>query len=1084
MEDINLWLPDPELCTAQEELRRIEEWKRKNGKGTKRPSELGITNYVYGNPLPSQFYEGRRPPPVPMDSAENLEWYQEQLRRSWYGYECCGIRITGDHYWFLNFTPFLVFKKRKDGTLTKDMDIDFASFAYIQDYVFKLIEEAHETGRGFMMMGGRGYGKQQPDSEAVMTPSGPVPMGSIRPGDRVIGSDGKPIKVLQIHPQGIDDVYQLTLKDGRKIRCGLEHLWTVYDVKGRKMTLELKDMLSSYKKEYENGDVYYQYFIPNAKAVEYETANLPVHPYTLGALLGDGSFDEYGVRLGIAKEDREILQHILELEGWSDDDIGIHERKKRKSYHKSFLRVFFKKSTGLLKNIKSIGLHVTKTFDKFIPKQYLYGSVAQRLALLQGLMDTDGYISKSGRIEFYNKSKQLAEDVMYLARSLGIKTSLGLDSREEKIGYRVRLYTGEDVFFLSRKAARLNKNPNKRVQNHRDRTAIVNIEKLDYKEPSTCLTVDAKDNLYLTTDYTVTHNTYMILSILAKYYYLKPESHNVISASHSGHADEAFAKMLRMLQAIESIHPTLALARLKDRNDEVMSGYETTIDGVKQQRGPMSRIEKVIYGDNPGVTRGSRPDTFLMEEIGDWRGGKGNLKECYAASLGSWRIGSQFKTRLFMIGTGGSVTSDQAKDIFTKPEAYNLLAVDDFALKAGKKHAIFIPSHYLFGGAGWERTGVNNNEWAREFLEKERELKKDDPELYNKFVSEFPFTVEEVFKKSGTNIFHQRNIGKQWMDIIQGADHIITPEKGFLEWKRSKSGKIVGVEWAANPNGNVEIVEHPYRGKNGKTVFTDLYVAGIDSIDQGQLDSTSNKDRSSLAMLVKKRVVDGEYFNQTSNLYVAKYIGRSLDVRDDYEEALKLAMYYNAKVNVEYTKIGIVQYFRERKQWHLFMKRPAIAKSNAGSHDSIFLQRVREQNLIGTTTTPTVIDYGDGKIKEYTRDFAHQIFFSDLLEQLRDYQREDRTKYDLVIAMALCEIADEDMLGEPGKPQGLDTDEFQEFGYYIDEYGRKKFGTIPAARRRVEDYLVESKTNGFRWVDMTGRPRFDDKFDVVDARDL
>jgi len=67
-----LWLPDKEMCTAQEELRRIEEWKRRNG-GTKRPSELGIDSYIYGNPLHAKFYEGRTPPPVPLDSAENLE---------------------------------------------------------------------------------------------------------------------------------------------------------------------------------------------------------------------------------------------------------------------------------------------------------------------------------------------------------------------------------------------------------------------------------------------------------------------------------------------------------------------------------------------------------------------------------------------------------------------------------------------------------------------------------------------------------------------------------------------------------------------------------------------------------------------------------------------------------------------------------------------------------------------------------------------------------------------------------------------------------------------------------------------------
>ncbi len=874
-----LWLPDPESCTAQDELRRIEEWKRKQG-GQKKPSELGIESYRYGNIIDPKFFEGRNPPPVALDSAENLEWYAEQLQRCIYGFEYKGNRITGDMYWFLNFTPFAVMKQNEYGEVVNSNEINFASFSYQQDYIFKLIEEAHELGKGFMLMGGRGFGK-----------------------------------------------------------------------------------------------------------------------------------------------------------------------------------------------------------------------------------------------------------------------------------------------------------------------------------------------------------TYMVLSVIAKYYYLRPDSNNYISASHSGHAGEAMKKLKRMLLSIDKAHPTLALARLTDTKYVVKSGYEVNIDGVKREEGPMSTISQIIYGDNAGVTRGSRPDTQLLEECmapgtkvlmadkkfklieeietgddimtaeftkkkvgkttsgtaemykitqtegnpyivngkhklrlsyydefmdihfvnirvedfikrddqdyfygvridqkkpdikvesigegeyygftiatnkaserlfilsdgtvthncGDWSAGKADLKSCINASMGSWRKGPIKTCRVFLTGTGGSVSSDQAKDVFMNPSAYDLLAVNDFATRTAKHHSIFIPSDYLYASFGWERTGVNDNEGARASMEEEREMKREDSEAYDKFIQEYPFTVEEVFRKSGTNIFHQRNIAKQWTDIEFGTENILKPEVGYLEWKRSAGGKIVGVTWAANPSGNMHIIEHPYHGEGKNVIYPDLYVGGIDSIDQGQLDSTTSKNRSSLAILIKKRIVDGQYFKQTSNLYVAKYIGRSLDVRDDYEEALKLTMYYSAKINVEYTRIGIVQYFRERKQWHRFIKRPAIARSSAGSADMEHIKKLREQTLIGTTTTVGVIDYGDGKIKEYTRDFCHNIFYIDVLEQLRDYQREDRTKYDLVIAMAMCEIADEDLLGIPAKTNDADTRGFEEFGYYIDEYGHKKFGVIPGAKKKVETFFKESSTNGFRWVDMKGLPRFDDKFDVLDARDL
>jgi hypothetical protein len=731
----DLWLPDPALCSAQEEFRRVSEWRRSAG-GTMRPSQLGIEKYRYGPVLHQKFYEGRNPPPVPLDSAENLEWYAEQLHRCIHGFEYKGTRISGDHYWSLNFVPFLVAIKDKDGNPTTDFDIDFPYFSYQHDYIFKLIEEAHSLGKGFMLMGGRGFGK-----------------------------------------------------------------------------------------------------------------------------------------------------------------------------------------------------------------------------------------------------------------------------------------------------------------------------------------------------------TYGILSILSKLYYLKPNSYNIVSASHSGHANGAFIKMKAMLRAIDKAHPTLALSRITDTKYSIQSGYEITKDGVKYELGPMSRLQCVIYGDNPGVTRGERPDSQLLEEVGDWATGKGDLKSCIGASDGSWRVGTINKCRVFMVGTGGSIASDQAKDIFLNPDAYNLIAVDDFRIETNKKHAIFIPSDYLLGGMGWERTGVNDNVGSRKFLEDRREVTKDDIEIYDKQVQEFPLTIAETFKRSGTNIFNQRKISKQWTDIQFAAPHIMKVERGMLEWTRTPSGKIVGVEWQANPRGNIDIIEHPYHGKTKDKVFNDLYIAGVDSIDQGLLDSTSTKNRSSLSCLIKKRIVDGEYFSQSSNMYVAKYLGRSLDVRDDYEDVLKLVMYYSAKVNIEYSKIGIVSYFREKKQWHRFMKRPIVAQSAAGDGD---LKRLgiesKNQFLIGTTTAPNVIDHQDGKIKEYINDYCHLIFFPDLLEQLRDYQREDRKKYDLVVAMGLCEIADEDMLGMPAREHVSETQEFRPFGYYRDERGIMQYGILPAAK--IEDPVFEQRKMGFSWIDSTGVPRFDRNYDILDAREL
>ena len=87
--------------------------------------------------------------------------------------------------------------------------------------------------------------------------------------------------------------------------------------------------------------------------------------------------------------------------------------------------------------------------------------------------------------------------------------------------------------------------------------------------------------------------------------------------------------------------------------------------------------------------------------------------------------------------------------------------------------------------------------------------------------------------------------------------------------------------------------------------------------------------------------------------------------------------------------------------------------------------------------------------------------------------------------MGLCEIADEDMMGEPAKQQGILTEEFQEFGYYHDQNGKKHFGVLPSYRKKsIEEFTTEEHKYGFRWIDSMGNPRYDSRYDIDDIHDL
>ena len=253
-------------------------------------------------------------------------------------------------------------------------------------------------------------------------------------------------------------------------------------------------------------------------------------------------------------------------------------------------------------------------------------------------------------------------------------------------------------------------------------------------------------------------------------------------------------------------------------------------------------------------------------------------------SRGSWYVGGSIKKcTVLMSGTGGTVENDEAEEIFLNPKAFNILATYDWDTECG----IFIPTHIKRSGT-WEKTGCPDVQQGRLETEVERRAAKDDPESYMGLLQEYPMTLKEVFMRRGTNIFNQDKIAEQ-RTKIEFEENIPKPGSGFLKWKRTENGKVVGVEWDASPYGDVQILEHPHWTQTNielpeeeRKPMKNLYVGGCDSIDQGALDSahaTDNKKGSELAILIKKRVVEEGYRKYSSNVYVAMYKKRSNAVR-------------------------------------------------------------------------------------------------------------------------------------------------------------------------------------------------------------
>lgn len=350
-----------------------------------------------------------------------------------------------------------------------------------------------------------GLGKQSPVSEPVLTPSGWVPIGDIRPGDEVISAtDGLPTRVLGVYPQVSRETYRVTFNDGSWTRCGPDHLWTVAQwINGRRLewsTLSLAQIMEAGIKD---GSGNNRWMIPMTHPVQGRPQDLPVDPYALGVILGDGSVNSMGY-VSITS-DEEILT------GLAPDAELAHHRSKGVSVLNTN-----RWAQGLL----DLGLDHKRSHEKFVPEVYLRATEADRKALLAGLLDTDGSPIQDGGVEFTSTSLALAEAVVELAESLGgtarwkrhgrVTTYTHEGQRKEgRRSWRVNVKVPFNPFRLERKAQAWVE-PTK----YPVRRRIVDVTRVE-DEDSVCIKIDRPDGLYLTRSHIVTHNTVISLATIA-----------------------------------------------------------------------------------------------------------------------------------------------------------------------------------------------------------------------------------------------------------------------------------------------------------------------------------------------------------------------------------------------------------------------------------------------------------------------------------------------------------------------------------------------------------------------------------------
>jgi len=355
---------------------------------------------------------------------------------------------------------------------------------------------------------GRLEGKALAIDTPVPSPGGWRTMGDLRVGDRVFDEHGQPTFVVGTTRTMVGrPCCEVVFSDGHSLVADVAHQWLTRSKSERKHNRPASIRTTSeIAKSLRAGDEW-NHHIALAAAVEHPERDLPIDPYVLGIWLGDGTRTKAEITVGAG--DDEILDYIRNA------GYAVWEASGNRAFRIGGLS---QHGVGRLRDPRTGQFTVDGSLSselgamdvigrKHVPVIYLASSKVQRLALLQGLMDSDGYVDIYGRCEFVNTNEGLADAVVELAASLGLrpmkrKKRAKLYGIDQKVAYQVKFAPTFSVFRLRRKSERIKHDR----PSHRSR-AIVNVRDIEPR-PVRCIEVSNPTGLFLAgATFIPTHNS-------------------------------------------------------------------------------------------------------------------------------------------------------------------------------------------------------------------------------------------------------------------------------------------------------------------------------------------------------------------------------------------------------------------------------------------------------------------------------------------------------------------------------------------------------------------------------------------------
>lgn len=483
-------------------------------------------------------------------------------------------------------------------------------------------------------------------------------------------------------------------------------------------------------------------------------------------------------------------------------------------------------------------------------------------------------------------------------------------------------------------------------------------------------------------------------SNLANAYTFHKNTRNIVAAYADKYVDDTLSKVWNEFDFLNT-QTQGGFRRVRMKTDTARVKVASKVDKDKNEIGWKSRVEGVTI-DDPRKLRGGRTYSLYYEEAGS----NEKLTQSYIQSralveINGFRVGSRF-----VFGTSGDTGPKLAalKDMFYNPEEYFMLPYKHNYTRNREVvlTGYFIPSYSMWfgspGNPGFDKRGVVDEQRARAYYESTWKKIKDPKKLLQD-KAEYCFTPEDAFILEGDNIFNTEKLTEQQVNIQQ-LKLVEQPKKIKLTWDYNK--ELGGVDRNSMPkaeftdSGKIQITELPMTDDHG-IPFNNLYAIGCDAVDQSKDTSTGQTDLSKFCIVVMRRQV-----GLKSPKIVALYLERPNDIREAYDTALKLCQFYNAKMLVEATKIGVITHFQNYQKQSYLMRRPT----------STVTASKQNKRQYGVPAVTSIIEHQIELIQEYVEDFYDQIDYLEVIDQLIRYSFENKRKFDIVAALgrAKCRI--------------------------------------------------------------------------------